>query len=447
MHPVIIVGNGIAGITTARHLRKHSERSIIVISDEADHFFSRTALMYVYMGHMTKEHLKPYPDSFWKKNRIDLINDRVEAIHPETKAVHLRSGKQLQYSDLVIATGSKPIRPQLPGIELEGIHSLYFMSDLDKLELESNPPASIHPNQKKKAVITGGGLIGIELAEMLMYRNYDVTLLIRDRHYWSSVFPPEEANLVAEHLTEHGLNIVYGVSVEAFEGKDGRVTAARGSNGESYPCELAGVTIGVAPNIDWMDGVVETKRGILTDEFLRTSRNHIYAAGDCVELRNPLSGRRAIEPVWYVGRMMGECLGLTLSGRETAYRPGKWFNSAKFFDLEYQTYGNVPADGDRAMSFYFVHPHKRACLRLAFNAERTLTGIHSIGIRLRHVVIDDWLNKQVPVETAVVRMREANFEPEFEHPFEDHLVEAWNAAFKQSLTLKRRSWLQKLTSK
>lgn len=444
MRTVIIIGNGIAGITTARQLRKQSDCRIVVISDEAPHFFSRTALMYVYMGHMTKSHLKPYPDDFWKKNRIELIHNRVAAIHPERKQVELQTGDVLDYSDLVIATGSKPVRPQLPGIELEGIHSLYFMSDLDRLEADTPAASFVHPQKKKKAVITGGGLIGIELAEMLMYRNYEVTLLVRDRHYWASVFPKEEARLVADHLTDHGLNIVYGVTVTAFEGTDGRVSAAITSDGTAYPCDLAGVTIGVTPNIDWLNGVVETNRGILTDEFLATSVPNIYAAGDCVELRTPLPGRRAIEPVWYVGRMMGECLGETLSGQLCAYRPGNWFNSAKFFDLEYQTYGQVAATSDEHTSFFFLHPRKQACLRIAFDAERKLVGLHAIGMRLRHAVIDTWLNNRMDVDAAVQSIHQANFEPEFAHGFERELLAAWNARFGTQLTPQKPSWLQRI---
>lgn len=444
MRTVIIIGNGIAGITTARHLRKKSDCRIVVISDEAPHFFSRTALMYVYMGHMTKSHLKPYPDDFWKKNRIELIHNRVAAIHPERKQVELQSGDVLDYSDLVIATGSKPVRPQLPGIDLEGIHSLYFMSDLGRLEADTPAASSVHPQKRKKAIITGGGLIGIELAEMLMYRNYEVTLLVRDRHYWASVFPKEEARLVADHLADHGLKIVYGVTVSAFEGTDGRVSAAITSDGKAYPCELAGVTIGVTPNIDWLNGVVEKNRGVLTDEFLATSVPNIYAAGDCVELRNPLPGRRAIEPVWYVGRMMGECLGETLSGQPSAYRPGNWFNSAKFFDLEYQTYGQVAANSDEHTSFFFRHPRKQACIRIAFDDQRNLVGLHAIGIRLRHAVIDAWLNNRMDVDAAVQSIHKADFEPEFAHGFERELIAAWNSRFGTQLTPQKPSWLQRI---
>ena len=92
MKHIVIIGNGISGVTAARHIRKMSDHRISIISAETDHFFSRTALMYIYMGHMKYEHTKPYEDHFWKKNRIELIRDYVEAVHPESQELSLAKG-------------------------------------------------------------------------------------------------------------------------------------------------------------------------------------------------------------------------------------------------------------------------------------------------------------------------------------------------------------------
>ncbi|MCB0771251.1 MAG: NAD(P)/FAD-dependent oxidoreductase, partial [Flavobacteriales bacterium] len=103
---IIIIGNGISGITAARHIRKRSDARITVISGESAHFFSRTALMYVYMGHMRYADIKPYPDDFWPKNRIELIQGWVKEVHVRPKRVVLSDGTELNYDKLVIATGS-----------------------------------------------------------------------------------------------------------------------------------------------------------------------------------------------------------------------------------------------------------------------------------------------------------------------------------------------------
>mgnify|MGYP000164776679 CR=1 FL=1 len=106
MH-IVIIGNGIAGITAARHIRKLSDHQITIISGETDHFFSRTALMYIYMGHMRFEDTKPYEDWFWEKNRINLVRGYVEKVNTEGRQLEFDDGKKMSYDKLVLACGSK----------------------------------------------------------------------------------------------------------------------------------------------------------------------------------------------------------------------------------------------------------------------------------------------------------------------------------------------------
>ncbi len=122
---IVIIGNGISGITCARHIRKQSNDEITIISSESEHFYSRTALMYIYMGHMKYEHTKPYEDWFWKKNKLKLVKDHVVAIDIKEKKINFQTGTSLNYDKLVIASGSVSNRPPFPGMELKGVQSLY----------------------------------------------------------------------------------------------------------------------------------------------------------------------------------------------------------------------------------------------------------------------------------------------------------------------------------
>ncbi|MEZ4784760.1 MAG: FAD-dependent oxidoreductase [Candidatus Kapaibacterium sp.] len=117
---VVIIGNGIAGITAARFIRKFSDHSITVISEESDHFYSRTALMYIYMGHMTYENTKPYEDWFWKKNRIELVRGYVTSVETDGKKLHLAGGNVVNYDVLILATGSRSRKFGWPGQDLKG---------------------------------------------------------------------------------------------------------------------------------------------------------------------------------------------------------------------------------------------------------------------------------------------------------------------------------------
>jgi len=199
MQNLVIIGNGITGITTARHVRKKSDKKITIISAETDYFFSRTALMYIYMGHMKYEHTKPYEDWFWEKNKIELVRDYVTDINSDQKEIILKSGDVISYDQLVIATGSKSNKFGWPGQDLPGVQGLYSYQDLELLEKNT---ASI-----ERAVVVGGGLIGIELAEMLASRNIPVTFLVREQNFWDIILPEDEAKLVSRHIFEHGINL------------------------------------------------------------------------------------------------------------------------------------------------------------------------------------------------------------------------------------------------
>ena len=196
---IVIIGNGIAGITCARNIRKQSNDDITVISSETEHFYSRTALMYIYMGHMKYEHTKPYEDWFWEKNRIQLVKDHVTSIDVKGKKILLQKGASINYDKLVIATGSVSNKPNFTGINLSGVQSLYGMPDL---ELMNENTKGI-----RSAVMIGGGLIGIEMTEMLLSRNIHVTFLIRENAYWDNILPEEEAEMISRHIKEHHVDL------------------------------------------------------------------------------------------------------------------------------------------------------------------------------------------------------------------------------------------------
>ena len=211
MH-IVIIGNGIAGITTARHVRKLSDHQITVISSESEYFFSRTALMYIYMGHMKFEHTQPYENWFWKKNRIDLVFDRVTELDTDAKTLQLKTGKSINYDKLVLALGSVPRPLPTPGANLKGVQPLYSKQDLEQLEETTKGV--------KQAVVIGGGLIGIELAEMLHSRGIHVTMAVREKSYWDIVLPKEEAEMISKHIKARGIDLRLDTLVGSIHGAE-----------------------------------------------------------------------------------------------------------------------------------------------------------------------------------------------------------------------------------
>ncbi len=428
---IVIIGNGISGITCARNVRKQSNDEIIVISSETEHFYSRTALMYIYMGHMKYEHTKPYEDGFWEKNRIKLVKDHVTSIDLKSKKLLLQAGASINYDKLVIATGSVSNKPNFKGIELNGVQSLYGMPDV---ELMNENTKGI-----KRAVIVGGGLIGIEMAEMLLSRNIGVTFLIREDAYWNNILPKEEAELISHHIKEHHVDLRTATELKEIKG-EGKVSSIITNKDEEIACEFVGVTVGVSPNISLIKNTeIETDRGVLVNDFFETNVADIYAIGDCVQHRNPPEGRKSVEQVWYTGRIHGETLAQTICGKRTAYNPAPWFNSAKFFDIEYQTYGTVNAKpAENESSFYWEHEDRKICFRAVFNKEDTIIGFNALGMRLRHNLCDKWLQEKRKIDDVMANLNQLNFDPEFFEKHEKSIVSEYNQKHQKNLRLKRK---------
>lgn len=387
------------------------------------------------MGHMKYENTKPYEDWFWKKNRLELKRGYVKKVIPLENKIILADGEEMQYDDLVLATGSHARKFNLPHDHLKGVQSLVNLQELELLE----------ENTKgiKQAVVVGGGLIGIELIEMLASRGIEVFFIVREFKFWSNVLPPEESVMIQEHMRDHHIHVLLHTEITELKGDDnGRISSVITNTGQVINCQFLGVTVGVSPNIDFLqESGIAIGKGIKVNSFLETNFKNIYAAGDCAEFDPPLKGRTALEQIWYTGRMHGESLGLTLAGKRTEYKPVNFYNSAKLLDIEFQVYSEEVVttrdnehffwqsdDGLKSMRFYFDKTTKRfLCVIL-------------LGIRFRHEVCDRWLREQRSIEYVLEHLSDANFDPEFYAAYEHELLFIYNNKYNREIVLKKKSW-------
>jgi NAD(P)H-nitrite reductase large subunit len=430
---VVIIGNGIAGSTAARFVRKMGNHEITMISDESKFPFSRTALMYIYMGHLTFNHTKLYEDSFWDKNRIQLLQDRVSSLELDNKKIILASGQLVFYDKLIIACGSKSNKFGWPGQDLENVNGLYHFQDLEKMERASTFGIN-------RAVIVGGGLIGLEMAEMFHSRHIPVTLLVRENSFWNIVLPAEESEMINNHIRSQGIDLRLNVNLKQINGVNGKVTAVVLENGSEIACEYVGLTVGVSPNIEFLKSSgLEFERGIVVNEYLQTSNKDVFAIGDCAQLKNPAFGRRNIEAVWYTGRNMGQIAAANVCDRNQKYEQGIWFNSAKFFDIEYQVYGYVPTQmDDKVESIFWQNELHNKSIRLIFEkGTKALVGVNLMGVRYRHEVCEKWIQNKTSVEDVLQDLSLANFDPEFFEEYEDDIIALYNR--KYNAVVKRKS--------
>ncbi|MBL4848917.1 MAG: FAD-dependent oxidoreductase [Planctomycetes bacterium] len=413
---IVIIGNGITGISAAQSLRElQPDWKITIVSGESTYHYSRPSLMYVFMGHMRYQETKPFPDHYWAEQRLDLVRGWVTGIDTRAKQVKLKDGRALPYDKLLLATGSISNKFGWPGQDLPGVQGLYSLMDLKAL----------YENVKraKRAVIVGGGLIGIELGEMLVSRGIQVTFLVREESYWSNVLPAEESAMVTRLIQAHGFDLRLGSELaEIHAGPDGSVGSVTTKSGERIECELVGLTAGVRPNLAVTEGTaIPTGRGILVNDSLETETPDVYAAGDCAEIKTPGEGRNTLQQVWYTGKLQGRCVAHVMAGEAKTYDPGLWYNSAKFLDLEYQTYGFVtprPSEGETYL--WWEEPTGPRGLRLVVQ-DGAVTGINAMGLRLRHRVCERWILEKASLDFVLDHLAEAAFDPELCRRFEPEI--------------------------
>ncbi len=280
---VVIVGGGPAGRLIVHTINADDRKmSVTLIKDEKNNV-NRCAIPYG----ISEE--KPM-GKFQISNELitdfgaDLVVDRVVKIEPELNQIHTQSGKSYEYKHLVLSTGSRPIVPPIPGIEADNITSVRSIDDLSLLrELAS---------KGKRAVVVGGGYIGLEVAVALRQMDIDVTLVEMLPKILMNTTEPEFIGLIEKTLAKHDLRVLANEKVVEFHHKtDGSVDVKLG-NGNTLTADFVVLSAGVAPNTELaaQAGIETSRLGICTDKNMRTNVPNIYACGDCVEKRSFITG-------------------------------------------------------------------------------------------------------------------------------------------------------------
>ena len=402
-----IVGNGVAGVTAALGVRERDPRaSISLISGEADYFFSRTALMYAFMDRLARRDLEPYERGVFDAQRIERVRGWVRDLDARSGTITLDSGRTLCWDRLLIATGSKPCRPPWQGLESVRSGQVHFVSMQD---LEACEAAA---RRGEKAVVVGGGLIGIELAECLKWAGMEVTFLIREPWYWPVALSDAESAMAIAHMRHHGVNVVTGETVASVEtDARGAVTAVVTEQNRRYACLLLGVCIGVEPAVEWLKSVAtppRLNRGIVVDAGLRTSLVGVFAAGDCAEVE--LSGRApVVEQLWYSAKRKGRVAARSMLGAPIEYEPPVFFNSSKLFDIECTAVGRFSAT---MREFYYRFESRDASLRLAEEGG-AVKAFNLLGSRWNHKLLAGWIGERRSLDDVLGRLDEAQFDVEF----------------------------------
>jgi NADPH-dependent 2,4-dienoyl-CoA reductase/sulfur reductase-like enzyme len=322
---LVIVGGVAAGTKAASRARRvDPEVEITVYQEEPEPSISECGLPYILSGVVDERDdlVARTPEQFAEKGVEVLVRHRVEKMNSENKKLSVRNldtGEVFEdtYDRLVIATGARAVIPPIPGADLDGVFKLRFLTDSDEVR------RYIGVRSPRRAAVVGGGYIGLEVAENLCRLGMEVSLIEAEDRV-ALAYGPEVAERVEEHLKENGVRVYTGAEVEEFMG-DGRVESVRCGETE-LEADLAVVGVGIEPRVELAEEAgaeIGSSGAIRVDRHMKTSLPDVWAAGDCVETVNLVSGAPAWIPLGDTANQMGRVAGTNAAtGEETLEFPG-----------------------------------------------------------------------------------------------------------------------------
>ncbi|MEI8166757.1 MAG: NAD(P)/FAD-dependent oxidoreductase [Chloroflexales bacterium] len=310
----VIVGSGVAGIAAAETLRAHVPgATITLISEDPAGFYSRPGLAYYLTGVIPDKQLFPQSAEALRALNLKWIQARVERIDTQACCLVLADKRRVPYDRLLLATGARAAAPDFPGGELDGVVTLDTYDDARRLVQRAR--------RGTHAVVVGGGITAVELAEGLHARGCHVHYLLRGARYWANLLDAEESELIEGRLRADGIEIHYHTRIRQAVGTGGRLTAVETETGTQIPCKILAVAIGTRPRLELARTAgVTTDRGILADQFLKTNVPNIFAAGDVAQVYDPLTGQATLDTLWPTARAHGVVAAMNMAGTPTIYQ-------------------------------------------------------------------------------------------------------------------------------
>jgi len=342
----VIVGAGPAGSVAADTLRAADPNSrITIIGEEDAPPYSRMAIPYYLVGNIeeTGTYLKKEP-GFYEKNNIELVRSRVSKISPSEKNVTLADGTKCSYDKLLIATGARPIKPPIDGLDLPGVHHCWTLEDARNI---------VERAQKgSKVVLMGAGFIGCIILEALALRGVELAVVEMGERMVPRMMNETAGGLLQSWCEDKGVAVYCSTKITQVADGDGELMVTL-DTGKTIPADLVVVAAGVTPNIDFLEGSgIETDQGILVDESLQTSAPDVYAAGDVAQGPNFFGGEKTVHAIQPTAADHARVAATNMTGGQSTYSGSLVMNVLDTLGLITASYGEwegVPG-GERAES-------------------------------------------------------------------------------------------------
>ena len=333
---IIIIGGVAGGATTAARIRRVDETAEIILLEKGKHISYANCGLPYYIGGVIEEREKLFvqtPEAFSTRFRVDVrTENEVIFIDRKKKTVTVRQSSEDTYEEsydkLLISTGASPVRPPLPGIDLPGIFTLRNVTDTDRIK------EYINSHSPRKAVVVGAGFIGLEMDENLHAQGAKVSIV----EMGNQVMAPIDfsmASLVHQHLIDKGVNLYLEQAVASFE-REGKGLKVTFKNGQSISADIVILSIGVRPETSLARAAELTigpAGGIAVNDYLQTSDEAIYAIGDAIEYRHPITGKSWLNYLAGPANRQGRIVADNILGAKIPYEGSIGTSIAKVFDM------------------------------------------------------------------------------------------------------------------
>jgi NADPH-dependent 2,4-dienoyl-CoA reductase/sulfur reductase-like enzyme len=284
-------------------------------------------------GKDTQESIRINPASFYQEHGIDArLRCEIESVESGAKRLRIRGGGAVGFEKLVVATGARARKLNVPGAQLGGVHYLRSLSDSAGIRE--------HAGSAKRAAVIGGGFIGMEVAAVLAQKGVDTTMILSSGRVWDRFFTPEMSQFFEAYYAARGVKFERNATIESFAG-DGAVQSVRLPGGRAIPADIVVAGIGAEPVTELLESSgIEVSNGVVVNEYLETSRADVYAAGDVANYVDVLFGRRRRVEHWDNAVSQGQHCARLLMGDRQPFRHVPYFFS-DVFDLSYEFWGDT----------------------------------------------------------------------------------------------------------
>jgi NAD(P)H-nitrite reductase large subunit len=367
----VIIGDGIAGSSAAETLREEApDADITVITDEGEALYNRILIKEFAKGKLPEAPISIHQEGWYEERDIDLeLNTLVTNIDTDAHELETHENETIEYDKLLVATGGTPSQLPVDNSDADGIN--HFWTFQDARAIKENVESA------DNGVIVGAGLLGIDLAAICGAQDVNAHYLMRGDCWWRYALSEQGAEIMHQAMRERGVTPVFQSGVDHFEtDDDGHVTAAIDPDGERYEAEWAGVAIGLDFNTEILqDTPVDLKDdgSVITDEYMQTNVEHVYAAGDLTWFYDSILGEHGQNGSWGSAKEQGSIAGEVMANGPEATEPFRWVSSYSIthFDFPFLSFGH-PTIGDDEVEKQFSDTEWR---RLALKDGKIVGGV------------------------------------------------------------------------